>query len=142
MKRKFRTLLPVQFRDIDVAGHVNHATYLQYMETARVEFLRSIGQIDGGFRPRVILASCRCEYNRPITDERRVTVSLWVSRIGSRSWDFDYTVSNPKGVEFASGRTTQVAFDYRNRSTTRISNGLKKQLEKLSGKPLKFKTSE
>src|SRR5437867_11932594 len=36
-KVKFSIELPVQFRDIDVMGHVNNATYLQYMETARVD---------------------------------------------------------------------------------------------------------
>lgn len=138
-RKPFHIELPVQFRDIDVAGHVNHATYLQYMETARVELLRNIGQIDDGFRPRVILASCHCEYYRPITNERQVIVSLWVSCIGTRSWDFDYTISNLKGLPFANGRTTQVAYDYRTRSTTRITDNLRKTLVKHSGKPLKFR---
>ena len=37
---RLRIVLPVQFRDIDRMGHVNHAVYLQYMETARVELAR------------------------------------------------------------------------------------------------------
>lgn len=138
MKRKFRIRLPVQFRDIDVVGHLNHATYLQYMETARVEFLRSIDEMDG-FLPRVILASARCEYYRPIINERQVTVAMWVSRIGNRSWDFDYEVESSSGKLFASGRTAQVSYDYEKKSTTQITTDLRKKLEAHSGKPLKFK---
>jgi len=52
---KFSIELPVQFRDIDVMGHVNNATYLQYMETARVELARSLGQVREGFRPGFII---------------------------------------------------------------------------------------
>lgn len=111
------------------------------METARVEFLRSIDEIDGGFRPHVILASARAEYYRPIRKECRVTVSLWVSRIGKRSWTFDYTVESRTGLH-AIGRTTQVAYDYTKNTTTQITKDLRKKLEENSGKPLRFKGRE
>ena len=137
LNRKFRIRLPVQFRDIDVAGHVNHATYLQYMETARVELLRSVGQIDI-FHPMMILASARCEYYQPILNERRITVTVWISRISNRSWDFDYTIESQKRL-YANGRTTQVAYDYAKKSAVQISEALKVKLREYSGKPLKFK---
>ena len=136
---KFSIDLPVQFRDIDVMGHVNHATYLQYMETARVELARSLGQVTEGFRSSFILASARCEFKKPITDDRRVTVTVWVSRIGDRSWDLDYSIRGPNRVEYAVGRTTQVSYDYKTRSAVQTSRKLKKELAKHLGKPLKFR---
>jgi acyl-CoA thioester hydrolase len=136
---KFRIELPVQFRDIDVMGHVNHATYLQYMETARVELARSLGQVKKGFRSSFILASARCEFKKPITDERRITVTVWVSRIGDRSWDLDYSIHGPRRVEYAVGRTTQVAYDYKTRSAVLISGKLKRKLAKYIDQPVKFR---
>jgi len=137
---KFSIGLPVQFRDIDVMGHVNNATYFQYMETARVELARSLSQITDGFRPRsFILASARCEFKKPIRDERKITVSAWVSRIGNRSWDLDYSIYGPGRVEFAIGRTTQVAYDYTARSAIRLSGKLKRKLTKYVDAPLKFR---
>jgi len=136
---KFSIELPVQFRDIDVMGHVNHATYLQYMETARVELARSLGQVTKGFRSSFILASARCEFKKPIIDERRITVSVWVSRIGDGSWDLDYSVHGPRRVEYAVGRTTQVAYDYKTRSVALISRELRRKLAKHLGTPLKFR---
>ncbi len=136
---KFSIELPVQFRDIDVMGHVNHATYLQYMETARVELARSLGQVKKGFRSGFILASARCEFKKPITDERRITVTTWVSRIGDRSWDLDYSIHGPRRVEYAVGRTTQVAYDYKTRSAVQVSGKLKRELAKHLGTPLKFR---
>ncbi len=131
--------LPVQFRDIDVMGHVNNATYLQYMETARVELARKLGQVREGFRPGFIIASARCEFKKPIRDERQITVSVWVSRIGDRSWDLDYAIHGPKRVEYAIGRTTQVAYDYKNRSAVQISRKLRRELAKHAGPLLKFR---
>ncbi len=130
--------LPVQFRDIDRMGHVNHAVYLQYMETARVELARRLGMIRDMSSSSFIVAMAHCEYKKPIRDEHRVTVSCWVSRIGDRSWDLDYTVSAGR-VEFAIGRTTQVGYDYHTRSTVRISEKPRKALGKYSGKPLRFR---
>ncbi len=136
---KFSIDLPVQFRDIDVMGHVNHATYLQYMETARVELARSLGQVTKGFRSSFILASARCEFKKPITHERRITVTVWVSRIGDRSWDLDYSIRGPRRVEYAVGRTTQVAYDYKTRSAVQISRKLKRKLAKHVEPPVKFR---
>src|SRR5437867_12441255 len=136
---KFSIDLPVQFRDIDVMGHVNHATYLQYMETARVELARSLGQVTEGFRSSFILASARCEFKKPITDERRITVTVWVSRIGDRSWDPDYSIYGLNRVEYAAGRTTQVSYDYKTRSAVQISRKLKKELAKHLGQHLKIR---
>jgi len=76
---KFSIELPVQFRDIDVMGHVNNSTYLQYMETARVELAEASGQVREGFRASFIIASARVEFKKPIRDERWITVSVWVS---------------------------------------------------------------
>ena len=136
---KFSIELPVQFRDIDVMGHVNNATYLQYMETARVELARKLGQVREGFRAGFIVASARCEFKKPIRDERRITVSVWVSRIGDRSSDLDYTIHGPKTAEYAIGRTTQVAYDYKTRSAAKISGKLKRELAKYVGPPVKFR---
>jgi len=127
---KFSIDLPVQFRDIDVMGHVNNATYLQYMETARVELARRLGQVTEGFRTSFIIASARCEYKKPIRDERRITVSVWVSRIGDRSWDLDYSIRGPRKAEYAIGRTTQVAYDYKTRAAVQISGKLRRELAK------------
>jgi acyl-CoA thioester hydrolase len=139
---KFRIELPVQFRDIDVMGHVNNATYFQYMESARVELARRLGQVREGFRGSFIVASARCEFKKPIRDERRITVSVWVSRIGGRSWDFDYSIHGLRKVEYAIGRTTQVAYDYKTRGTVRISGKLKKELAKYIGRPFLFRQAD
>jgi acyl-CoA thioester hydrolase len=104
-----------------------------------VELARSLGQVTEGFRSSFILASARCEFKKPITDERRITVTVWVSRIGDRSWDLDYSIHRPKGVEYAVGRTTQVAYDYKTRSAVQISKKLKRELEKYLETPFKFR---
>lgn len=135
---RVRIELPVQFRDIDRMGHVNHAVYLQYMETARVELARRLVIIRDVSSSSFIVAMAHAEYKKPIRDEPRVTVLCWVSRIGDRSWDLDYIITAGK-AEFAIGRTTQVGYDYDKRSTVRISEKLRRTLRTYRGKPIRFR---
>ena len=136
---KFSVRLPVQFRDIDRMGHVNHAVYLQYMETARVELAKRLDMIRDVSSSSFIVGTAHVEYKRPLRDEPYVTVTCWVSRIGTRSWDLDYRVQGPRRAEFAIGTTTQVCYDYDSRKTTGISEPLRKSLEKYQERPLKFR---
>lgn len=135
---KVRIVLPVQFRDIDRMGHVNHAVYLQYMETARVELARRLGMIGDVSSSSFIVAMAHVEYKRPIREELRISVTTWVSHIGTRSWNLDYTVEYRR-VLFAIGRTTQVNYDYKTRSTFRVSEKLRHALKNYGGKPLRFR---
>jgi acyl-CoA thioester hydrolase len=138
---KLSIRLPVQFRDIDRMGHVNHAVYLQYMETARVELARRLDMIRDTSSSSFIVGTAHVEYKKPIRDERQVRVSCWVSRIGERSWDLDYTVRGLRRVEFTIGRTTQICYDYGSRSTTRISERLRERLKRYQERPLSFRNA-
>src|SRR5437660_10019454 len=102
-------------------GHVNNATYLQYMETGRVELARRLGQVREGFRPGFIIASARAEFRKPIRHERRITVSVWGSRIGDRSWPLDYSIHGPRRNPYAIGRDTQVTHDHKTISAMNTS---------------------
>lgn len=135
---KVRIVLPVQFRDIDRMGHVNHAVYLQYMETARVELARRLGMIRDVSSSSFIVATARVEYRRPIREEPHVTVTTWVSNIGTRSWNLDYTVGIGN-VVYAIGRTVQVGYNYDKRTTVKISEKVRKALDLYTGKPLVFR---
>src|SRR5437016_9494445 len=109
------------------------------METVLGVVTRRHRLVTNVFRTSFNVASARCEFKTQIRDERRITVSVWVSRIGDRSWDLDYSIHGPRGVQYAVGRTTQVAYDYKARSAVKISVSLKKKLAKHFEAPVKFR---
>ena len=45
----------------------------------------------------------------------------------------------PRGVEYAVGRTAQVAYDYKTGSVVEISRRVKRELTKRLGTPVKFR---
>lgn len=133
----YERTVDVRFRDLDPLNHVNSSVYFSYMEHARVEFLIQEAGARSAAELPIILASARVEYRKPLAGSRRVTVRMWVSRIGGKSWDFDYQVLDAAdGTVFAEGRTVQVAYSYKEPASVPIPDELRQLLERHQDKPI------
>lgn len=82
------THLTARFNELDPYGHVNHAIYLSYFETARIEALASVGcgldrlQADGY---HLIVVDVHVHYARPATLGHLLTVETEISEVGKAS---------------------------------------------------------
>jgi acyl-CoA thioester hydrolase len=103
----------VRFNDIDGMGHVNNALYLTYLEHCRMRFFT---QVAGSTSERdfpFILAHAAVDYKAPMKMGSKPQVKMWTSRIGGKSWNFDYEIRDTKnGTLYATATTVQVAYDY------------------------------
>jgi acyl-CoA thioester hydrolase len=79
-------ILQTRWQDNDAYGHVNNASYHEFIDTAVNRFL-----IDGGFLDWLngdvigVVAENGCRYARPMAFPDPVTVGLCVTRIGNSS---------------------------------------------------------
>jgi acyl-CoA thioester hydrolase len=112
----FRYSYPVdvRFADLDALNHVNHAKYFTYMETARIHYCRDVFSWDGqSDAAGVIIAQAACQYKLPLVFGDQVMCHMRASRLGGKSFDFEYVlVRTSDGVIAAEASTVQVAFDY------------------------------
>jgi len=109
----FTCNVEIRFNDIDGMGHVNNALFLTYLEHCRMRFFTE----EAGSRSErdfpFILAHAALDYKSPVKMGASPLVKMWTSRIGGKSWDFDYEIKDAKtGVVYATGKTVQVAYDY------------------------------
>ncbi len=87
--------LRVRFAETDAMGVVHHGAYLPYLESARVEYLRSLGHPYAELReegielPVVELAVC---YLRPLRFDDVVDVHLVVAAAGGATLELGYLV--------------------------------------------------
>lgn len=76
----------VYYQDTDAAGVVFHATYLDFMERARVEWLRNRGfepqELARRFRLVFIVRHLDIAYMKPALLDDLVTVTAAVQRLG------------------------------------------------------------
>jgi acyl-CoA thioester hydrolase len=105
--------IPIRYADIDAQRHLNNVAYFAFMEHARVQYLRETGLWQGDDFDSVgmILAETSCTYTAPAFLGETVTVWTRISRLGNKSFHFEYRLETERG-EIATGRSVQVCYDY------------------------------
>ena len=111
----------VPFGDIDMLGHANNTAYLRWAETIRTEYSAEIlGSFIGGERG-MILAKITVTYESAIGYREAIAIGCRVSRIGTKSFDFDHEIwSEDRALRCATVASTVVAMDYTNDATIAV----------------------
>lgn len=133
MRNTFKTKVQVRFRDLDMMGHVNHAVFFSYFEAGRTDFhFSNVSNKLGRSSSSFIIARASCDFIKPITLSTKVFVELYVKRIGQRSFDYGYILSDleDESIEYARGESVQVCFDYSKDESIEVSSELKEILGK------------
>ena len=84
------TAINTRWRDMDALGHLNHAIYLEYMETARVDVYTQLGftGIRKDMDESTILGSMDVHYLSQVKHPASLDVGHRICRVGSKSFDF------------------------------------------------------
>jgi acyl-CoA thioester hydrolase len=119
MNRLLSLRLLVRFSDCDPLGHVNNATYLTYLEQARIilwrEQVGSLGRLrpDGTRGEGFILARAEVDFRSQARDGDLLEVRLSLAAFGTKSATYDYEIVDAATeAVVVSARTVQVWFDY------------------------------
>ena len=128
----FTIPVEVRFNDVDGMGHVNNALYLTYLEHCRMRFFTEVAGSRSERDFPFILAHAALDYKSPIKMNAQPQVKMWTSRIGGKSWDFDYEIKDRKtAVVYATGKTVQVAYDYQLEKSDALEGELKQLVKGL-----------
>ena len=114
MPDRHRYRCPLRWNDMDAQGHVNNATYVDYLQEARVDFLLGAGGevgarlLDSG----VLVVSHQVEYLKPVVFGREpIEIALWVDQVGGSRFTIGYELYDSDGDLAARARTGAVPFD-------------------------------
>ena len=108
-KLVFETHIAVRWGDMDAMGHVNNATYFRYMETARIDWFRSIGCVPDAQGEGPVIVNAFCNFYRQLEYPDEVVLKMYVSDPGRttfESWATMEKVAEPGVVCAAGGATT------------------------------------
>jgi acyl-CoA thioester hydrolase len=102
----------VEFRDVDVADHVNNAVYLTYLETARIAYLREV--LGDGFlyQLQLILAHITVDFRAPAHFPETLEIGARVSRVGTKSFTMEHEIRGGDERLVAEASSVLVAYDY------------------------------
>ncbi len=131
-KNHYTTEFTPRFRDTDRVGHVNNAVFVTYIEIARVDWWTSVREKHNGNPINFIIARVEVDYKSPIHLGDKLSIAMWVSRIGSKSWEFSYKIYNQKTeVVHAVAKSVQVGFDYHINSSVVLNDDGKNYLREI-----------
>ena len=130
-QKVFTIPIEIRFRDLDGMGHVNHAVFITYFEEGRKAFFQKYFDFGDSTEFNFIMAHVRCDYLKPIQlSHKRVILQMWVSKMGNKSFDLEYRLTNladPSDI-FAKGASVQVCFDYQENKSVRMSDKMRATL--------------
>ncbi len=113
-KLVYEMVIPIRWGDMDAMGHINNTVYFRYMETARIDWLQSIGCQPDAQGEGVVIVNAFCNFHRQFEYPGEVLIKTYVSdpgRSSFESWATMEKVGEP-GVFYATGGATTVWVDF------------------------------
>lgn len=127
----------VRFRDLDPMGHVHHSLPLMYWEEARARYWREVAGRESVDAIDYVMGEFAVRFHARIRFPARLRAGARVVRLGARSWDMEYGLWDGGGRALASGRSTQVMFDYDAGQSKPLGPETRRRIEAFEGRPLR-----
>lgn len=118
-----------RWSDMDVFGHVNHASLVTLLEEARVPLLFDGAEAEGlsEFAKGIVVVRLEVDYRTPIVvDGRDVRVEITLSQLRHASFTLDYRVRTGPGEDdglAATARTALAPYDVTSSRPRRLTPG-------------------
>jgi acyl-CoA thioester hydrolase len=91
---KHKTKIKIRFSDLDAMQHVNNATYLSYLEEARIDYFDNLFKRDkGSLDFQAVVGRIEINYIYPIELGDEVEIYSRVSKLGTKSIDVEHIVA-------------------------------------------------
>jgi len=112
-KQVFELLLPIRWGDMDAMGHVNNTVYFRYMETTRIEWMRSVGCDPDPRGQGPVIVNAFCNFYKQLEYPGDVLVKMFVSDPGRTTFETWCTLerADQPGVVCAAGGATTIWVD-------------------------------
>ena len=130
-KLVFETHIAVRWGDMDAMGHVNNATYFRYMETARIDWFRSIGCVPDAQGEGPVIVNAFCNFYRQLEFPGDLRVRMYASdpaRTTFETWATIERADDPGAICAAGGATT-IWVDFPNQKAMPLPDWVRRLVE-------------
>ena len=123
----FEMNIPIRWGDMDALGHVNNTTYFRYLESGRVEWLRSINCHMDAKDEGVVVVNAFCNFYKQLEYPGDVLLKMYVSDPGRTTFETWATMerADQPGVIYAAGGATTIWVDIANKKAKNLPDWLR-----------------
>ena len=113
-KLVYEMRIPIRWGDMDAMGHVNNTVYFRYLETIRIEWMRSIGCQPDPQGQGPVIVNAFCNFYRQLEYPGDVLLKMYVSDPARTTFESWCTMELPDqpGVIYAVGGATTIWVDF------------------------------
>lgn len=132
---KFNFSMPVAMRwsDLDEFGHVNNATYLTYLEEARVAYFANGIPWDWR-RERFLLARVEIDFRRELKFIDKPQMYIRCAELGRSSFVFEYVLIDEQNQQvYSTARSVQVMVDMDSGKSQALSTDIRQRFMTFEG---------
>ena len=131
---KFSARTRVGFSDTDAQGIVYYGRYNPYFDLARVEYLRSIGQLHREAEGDFVMRANDVEYFAPARFDDELEIYARVSRIGRTSITFQFAAYKmPEDTLLVTAHQTLVYVDLEERKALLVPDDYRAKVVEFEG---------
>jgi len=127
-KLVYTCAFPMRWGDMDAMGHLNNTYYFRYFETARIDWLTSLGADTSGKGDEgPLIVNAFCNFYRELSYPCEVVLHMYASDPGRttfESWVTMHRGDDPDTV-FAAGGATTMWVDYQRRKAKDLPDWLR-----------------
>ena len=128
--------LRIDWSELDTFGHVNNVSYFKYIQASRVNYMEYFRMINYHKETNTgpILASCKCDFKKPLYYPGQVIIFSRVEYIKNTSFCICHKLIDEKGEVVAEAQDILVMYDYNKNNKIPFPKELKAKIEKLENK--------
>ncbi len=126
-KQVYQMRIPIRWGDMDAMGHVNNTVYFRYLETIRIDWMRSIGCQPDPQGQGPVIVNAFCNFYKQLEYPGDALVTMYVSdpaRTTFESWATMERANQP-GVIYAAGGATTIWVDFPSQKAVTLPHGLR-----------------
>ena len=134
---KHKIKIKVRFSDLDAMKHVNNATYLTYLEEARIKYFNDLFNLkEEDLEYKAVIGRIEIDYIYPIVLGDEIEVYTRISELGHKSVKVEHVIAIKKDdglIKAATSVTNLVYYDYKTHKTKLIPEKEKKRIAMFEG---------
>ena len=130
-KLVYEMRIPIRWGDMDAMNHLNNTVYFRYLETIRIDWMRSIGCQPDASGEGPIIVNAFCNFYKQLEYPGDVLTKMYVSDPGRttfETWGTMERADNPGLINAAGGATT-IWVDFPAQKAKTLPDWLRKVVE-------------
>ena len=130
-KLVYEMLIPIRWGDMDAMNHLNNAVYFRYLETIRIDWMRSIGCQPDASGEGPVIVNAFCNFYKQLEYPGDVLTKMYVSDPGRTTFETWGTMerADKPGVVCAAGGATTIWVDFPAQKAKTLPDWLRQVVE-------------